>query len=160
MIHLRRAKISVLLVACLCAGANAAENAALTLGFGGDPGSPLAHAYSYGLPETADPTYTLRIPVVNPEIRSVFYDTVLTVSNPGKIVQRVSASRAYRALTDCDADRAIIAEKLATALPREAVGEERWQRQSADGRVVARAVCENLRHEPVPVLNFELLLVQ
>ncbi len=160
MINLRGAQISALLFACLCAGANAAENAALTIGFGGDPGSPLAHAYSYGLPETADPTYTLRIPVVIPEIRTVFYDTVLTVSNPDKIVQRVTASRAFRALAECDAARAIIADKLATALPREATGEERWQRQSADGRVVARAVCENLRHEPVPVLNFELLLVQ
>ena len=158
--NIRRAKFSALFFVCLCASANAAENAALTLIFGGDPGSPLAHAYSYGLPETADPNYTVRIPVINPEIRTVFYDTVLTVSNPEKIIQRVSASRAYRSLAECDAAREIVADKLAAALPRETVGEERWQRQSADGRVVARAVCENLRHEPVPVLNFELLLLQ
>ena len=152
------AKFSALLILCWCASATAAENAVLTLAFGGDPGSPLAHAYSYGLPETTEPTYTLRVPVVNPEISTVFNDTVLTVSNPEKIIQRVSASRAYRSLAECDAARRIIADKLATALPRETAGEERWQRQSADGRVVARAACENLRHEPVPVLNFELLL--
>lgn len=158
MIKPRYARFGAFLFVCWCASVAAAENAALTLAFGGDPGSPLAHAYSYGLPETVEPTYTLRIPVVNPDIRGVFYDTVLTVSNPEKIVQRVSASRAYRSLAECETARAIIADKLATALPREIAGDERWQRHSADGRVLARATCENLRHEPVPVLNFELLL--
>jgi hypothetical protein len=160
MIKPRRVRFGALLFACWCANAIAAENAELILTFGGDPGSPLPHAYSYGLPETAEPTYTLRIPVVNPDIRSVFYDTVLTVSNPEKIVQRVNASRAYRSLAECEKAREIIAGKLATALPRETVGDDRWQRRSADGRVLARATCENLRHEPVPVLNFELLLQQ
>lgn len=154
------ARFCALLLVLWCVSAAAAENAELTLTFGGDPGSPLAHAYSYGLPETAEPTYTLRIPVVKPEIREVFYDTVLTVSNPEKIVQRVSASRAYRSLAECETAREIIASKLATALPRETVGDDRWQRRSADGRVLARATCENLRHEPVPVLNFELRLQQ
>lgn len=138
----------------------AAGNAALTLTFGGDPGSPLAHAYSYGLPETSEPTYELRIPVVNPAVREVFHDTVLTVSNPEKIVQRVSARRAYRSLAECEAAREIIADTLATALPGDVTDDEHWQRQSADGRVLARAVCESLRHEPVPVLNFELSLRQ
>lgn len=160
MIKPHRARLGAFLFACWCVNASAAGNAALMLAFGGDPGSPLAHAYSYGLPETAEPTYTLRIPVLNPDIRGVFYDTVLTVSNPEKIVQRVSASRAYRSRDECETARKIIADKLATALPLETVGDERWQRHSADGRVLARATCENLRHEPVPVLNFELLLRQ
>ena len=158
MSNIHGARITALLLLCFFASASSAENATLTLAFGGDPGSPLAHAYSYGLPETTEPTYTLRVPVVNPEIRTVFYDTVLTVSNPGKIIQRVRASRAFRSLAECNAAREIIAGKLAVALPNETAADERWQRQSADGRVLARSVCESLRHEPVPVLNFELLL--
>lgn len=160
MLKPRCVRFATTLFACWCMSATATENMALTLGFGGDPGSPLAHAYSYGLPETAEPTYTLRVPVVNPEISGVFHDTVLTVSNPEKIVQRVNASRAFRTLAECEAARKIIADKLATALPRETVGDDHWQRHSADGRVLARAMCENLRHEPVPVLNFELRLQQ
>jgi hypothetical protein len=158
MIKPRYAQLGVVLLACLCAPVAAAENVTLTLAFGGDPGSPLTHAYSYGLPETTEPTYTLRVPVVKPAVRDVFHDTVLTVSNPEKIVQRVSASRAYRSLAECDPAREIIAATLATALPLETVGDDHWQRRSADGRVLARATCEKQRHEPVPVLRFELVL--
>ena len=160
MIKSHCARLGVLLLACLCAPVAVAENVALTLAFGGDPGSPLTHAYSYGLPETTEATYTLRVPGVNPAVRDVFHDTVLTVSNPEKIVQRVSASRAFRSLAECDTAREIIAATLATALPLETVGDDHWQRRSADGRVLARATCERLRHEPVPVLNLELALRQ
>lgn len=160
MIKRSCARVAVLLFAYSCMGAAAAENAALMLDFGGDPGSPLAHAYSYGLPETAEPTYTLRIPANDPEIREVFYDTVLTISNPGKIVQAVHASRAYRSVAECEAAQEIIAGKLATALPDAMIGDASWQRRSSDGRVRARAMCEKQRYEPVPVLRFELRFQQ
>jgi len=150
----------VALGALLAAPPGYAENTVITLAFGGDPGSALAHAYSYGLPETDDPRYTLRVPVVDLDIKTVFHDTELTISNPEKIVQGVTASRAYATLADCDKAREVLAAKIVVALPRDYAGADAaWQRQSADGRVAARAVCESPRHYPMPVLRFELTLL-
>lgn len=152
--------LAAALVALFGSAATAAENTIVTLAFGGDPGSPLAHAYSYGLPETDNPRYTLRIPVIDQKIKTVFYDTELTISNPAKIVQGVRASRAYATLADCDKARGLLNVKLIEAFPRDYAGTDgAWQRQSADGKVAARAVCESPRHYPMPVLRFELTLL-
>jgi len=152
-----RAPVFLLLFTCLWLPELHAGNPVLDLTFGGDPGSPLQHAYNYGLPESGEPTYTLRIPMIDKDIKTVFYDTVLTISNPGKIVQRVTAERAFRTLTDCEKAREVVTVKFNKALPRDNVtADSRWQRQSADGTVVGRLACESLRHYPLPVLRFEI----
>ena len=139
----------------------AAENSGLIYAFGGDPGSPLTHAYSNGLPQDAGPTYTLRIAVMSPSIKDVFQDTVLTISAPEKIVQKVVAARAFRMPADCDTARDVVFKELAKALPREyGSPDEQWQLQSADGNVIARAVCTKRRHDPMPVLSMEIALRQ
>jgi hypothetical protein len=135
-----------------------AENARLTLMFGGTPGSPLTYAYNDGAPTQEDPNYTLRIEVIDLEIKKVFYDTILSVTLPDKIIQSVTAARAYRTLRDCNEARAAILDKLAEALPRAGVGDAEWQRQSADGTVVGRAVCEQRHHYPMPVLRLTIAL--
>ncbi len=122
--------------------------------FGSDPGSPLAHGYSYGLPAESGATYTLRIPAADRKVREIFYDTVLTISNPEKIVQQVAASRAFDSVEACHEARNVILDKLAVGLSQSYTGQdEQWHRQSEDGSVVARAVCEKLRHYPRPVLH-------
>lgn len=141
--------------------AAAVENTKLIIAFGGDPGSPLPHAYNERVPENAGDTYTLRIPVVTAEIARVFYDTVLTITVPDKIVQSVTAARAYRTLIDCNAARDTILVKLRESLPRDyAAGDDTWQYQSVDGKVVGRATCENPGHYPMPVLHLELTLAE
>ena len=136
-----------------------AENSHLILAFGGDPGSPLPHAYSYGVPEVEGPTYRLRIAVIDRDVKLVFYDTALTIALPEKIVQSVNAERAYPTLIACNKARTVIAAKLASGLPREyAMGGDEWQRQSADGKVVGRVVCEQPRHYPMPVLRLAIAL--
>lgn len=145
----------VLILVLLASGADQvwAENTLLIRAFGGDPGSPLAHAYDYGIPRDEGPTYTVRIPVFDADIAKVFYDTVLTVTIPDKIVHRVTAARAYRTLMRCNEARATVVEKLAKGLPRGAVaGTDDWQGQSSDGDVIGRIVCRHRRHDPMPVL--------
>jgi len=138
----------------LCQAPAQAENTALMLAFGGEPGAPLQHAYSYGAPATEAPTYTLRIRAVDPQVESIFYDTQLTISNPERIVQQIIAERAFAALSSCEPAREIIMEKLSTALTREYTGADpRWQRQSEDGGIVGGVVCESLRYYPMPVLR-------
>ena len=150
----------ILLIGLGCTTDAFAENTILILGFGGDPGSPLPHSYSYGEAPSDAPTYRLRIAGVDQQVKTVFPDTELTISAPEKIVQQVAASRAYRSLTQCNEARAVVAEKLAEGLPREYVGtDSAWQRQSADGRVVGRASCETPRHYPMPVLELLITLV-
>lgn len=127
--------------------------------FGGDPGSPVTHSYSYGLPAEAGATYTLRIPAIDRMVREIFYDTVLTISNPEKIVQQVAASRAYESVEACREARNVVLEKLAVGLSQSYTGQdEKWQLQSDDGNIVARAVCEKLRHYPRPVLHMVLTI--
>lgn len=134
-----------------------AENAQVMLTFGGDPGSPLAYAYTSALPEDDVSTYTLRIPVTNRHVATVFHDTLLTISAPGRIVQSVTAARAYRTIDDCHAARATISTELNNTLTQDYASEDNaWQRQSADGKVVGRVVCEQRRYEPMPVLRLRL----
>ena len=152
-IHTRRILLLLPVLASFIGTAAAVDVTFVTM-FGSDPGEPVAHAYSYGLPADAGETYTLRIPAVDRKVREVFYDTVLTISNPKKIVQQVAASRAFATPEECQAARDVIEEKLAVGLSQSYTGQDgKWQRQSADGNVVARAVCEKLRHYPKPVLD-------
>ena len=153
----------LLLLVLLIPTANqaAAENGALITAFGGDPGSPLPHAYSYGQPEGEDSIYTLRIAMMARDIKGIFYDTVLTISAPDKIVQSVTAARAYRDHNDCNTARDVVLKKLAKSLPREyALAGDEWQLQSADGKVVARVLCAKRRHDPMPILSMEIALQQ
>lgn len=149
-----------LLLAIGCAANAAAQNTILVLGFGGDPGSPLPHSYSYGKAPSDAPSYRLRIASVDQQVKTVFPDTELTISAADKTVQQVAASRAYRSLTHCNTARAVVVKKLDEGLPREYAGPDgRWQRQSADGRVVGRVSCETPRHYPMPVLELLITLL-
>lgn len=135
-------------------GSAAAGDVTFVTMFGSDPGAPLAHAYSYGLPADAGETYTLRIPAIDRKVREIFYDTVLTISNPEKIVQHVAASRAFDKSEACQEALDVIQGKIAVGLSQSYTGQDgKWQRQSADGNVVARAFCEKPRHYPRPVLH-------
>lgn len=147
-------KLVLLTFLCNIMHPAAAGDASFVTMFGSDPGLPLAHGYSYGLPAEAGTTYTLRIPAVDRKVREIFYDTVLTISNPEKIVQQVAASRAFDSLEACDEARNVVLEKLAVGLSKSYTGQDqKWQLQSDSGHVVARAVCEKLRHYPRPVLH-------
>jgi hypothetical protein len=138
-----------------------AENSHLILAFGGDPGSPLPHAYNDGVPDVEGSTYGLRIAVIDPDIKHIFYDTALTIAVAEQIVQSVTAERAYPTLIDCNKARTVILEKLTNGLPREhAPGGGEWQRHSADGKVVGRVVCAQRRHYPMPVLRLAIELNQ
>ncbi len=147
------------LVAACVVGPAHAENAFFVIPFGGEPGAPLAHSYDYGkAPEFAS-TYTMRIPSVDPEIATVLPDVELTIDPSNKIVQRVFAARAYRALTECNAAREIVQQKLTKALPAPFTGTgEAWQYQSPDGKVVGGAYCMTARYLPFPTLTVELVL--
>jgi len=152
--HGARSIIRSMFAFALCQGQVQAENSALILAFGGEPGGPLPHAYNYGAPDTDAPTYTLRVRTVDTQVESVFYDSQLTISNPERIVQQVLAERAFDTLGNCENARAIIMEKLGKGLTREYTGADpRWQRQSEDGSIVGGAVCENPRYYPMPVLR-------
>jgi len=100
------------------------------------------------------------VPSVDPAIQPVLPDMELTVDAASKIVQRVTASRAYRALDECTAAQDVVRGKLAKALPQPAAGgDERWQYQSADGNVVGGAYCQLARHLPFPTLRVEITVV-
>lgn len=142
-------------LSCLPASA---ENSAFILPFGGEPGAPLAHAYDYGAPPSPKGVYTMRIPVVDPEVASVLHDTELTIDAATKVVQRVSASRAFRAVADCDKARALLNGKVERVLPAPGPGEGPWIHQSSDGRVAGGAWCETARHLPFTTLFLELAL--
>jgi hypothetical protein len=148
--------VSVFFVGLTCAHA---ENTVLILAFGGDPGSPVPHAYNYGVPATDATTYALRIPTVDNDMAAIFYDSELSISSATKIVERVSAARAYRTMNECNEARAIVLSKLAEGLPLDySLGDANWQRQSADGTVVGGVECENPRHYPMPVLRLTIAL--
>lgn len=132
---------------------NAAENPALIQMFGGAPGSPLPHAYSYGVPEDTSATYTLRIAVIDKEIQEIFYDTTLTIAPEDKIVRSVHASRAYRTLAACSQARDVILSKLAIALTSATSDATQYQLESADGETRGAVSCEQIRHYPMPILR-------
>jgi hypothetical protein len=157
LISFLRSRALLAVVACALNHAAIAAGSFVTL-LGGDPGSPLTHSYSYGLPQNAGENYTLRIPA-NAQVLSVFYDTVLTISAPEKIIQQVSGSRAFTTFEDCKQARNILLAQIAERMPQSYTQEdEKWQFQSADGKIVARAVCEKPRHYPRPVLHMLIAL--
>ena len=63
-----------LIIAVLASSVNqaTADNSALINAFGGDPGSPLPYAYDNGVAVAMGETYTLRVPVINADIRKIF----------------------------------------------------------------------------------------
>ena len=140
--------------------ASAAENSTLTLNFGGSPGTAVPHSYDYGVPENAGEFYTMRVPVIYKELAEVFHDMEVTVKSADKIVQRISAVRAYKSLSDCNKGLAIVKERLAKGLPRDYAGTDaEWQYQSPDGAVVGRAVCEKRRRRPFFTINLAITLL-
>jgi len=153
-------KLPVMLFVFLISATNhaAAENGALIGAFGGDPGSVVPYGYRSGKPPAEDPTYTLRVASIQPQIRDIFYDTILTVRTADNIVQKVEAARAYRDFKGCNEAREVIIEKLIRGLPNIYTGPgEDWERQSADGKVVGRVLCSKRRHDSMPILNLEIV---
>lgn len=154
--------VYVLLAGWILAGAGArAENAAFVIPFGGEPGTPLAHAYDYGAPPVKEGTYLLRVPSADPTVAAVFADFELTVDAASKTVLHSRASRAYRSLTECTAAQKIIEPKLSVVLPAAYSGvNSAWQVQSADGKTVGGVYCQTARHLPFPILTFDLTVNQ
>ena len=145
--------IVMMALACACATAAYAENSRLILTFGGSPGDKLAHAYDYGLPDDAGEVYTMRIPVIKPEMAKVFYDTKLTITAPDKIVRRVEAERAFKSLQACDESLEIVEKKLVEALPNPYTGSGAWLYQSADRRAAGLVTCSKGSKHPFIVLR-------
>ena len=153
------------LIACaltmFVAATFAAENSSLILNFGGSPGEPIPHSYDYGLPEDAGDYYTMRIPVVYADLAAVFHDTEVTVQSADKTVSSIYAVRAYKSLKHCNDGLAVVKEKLALGLPREYAGSDQaWQRQSPDGAVVGRVVCEKARRRPFFTIRLNIALAK
>lgn len=133
-----------------------AQNSKLMLSFGGSPGEAVAHSYDNGLPEDAGETYTMRVPTIYEDISGVFYDTLVTVKSEGKIVQRIDAVRAYKALSDCNSGLKVVKQRLENGLPQPYAGSENWDFQSPDGKVVGRAKCDKKRRRPFFTLTLEI----
>lgn len=152
--------ISGLLALSLLAGAKSAlaENPHFVLPFGGEPGAPLAHSYNYGAAPFKEGTYAMRIPAVDVEVAGILHDTELTVDAATKTVQRVHASRAFRAVADCEAARTLLNGKIQKALTIPRTGDGPWLYQSTDGRVVGGAWCQTERYLPFITLYLDLRL--
>ena len=131
-----------------------ADNSHLILSFGGSPGEKLPHPYDYGVPHDATDSYTMRIPMTKPDLAAVFYDTVLTVTAPDKIVRRVEASRAYKSIRECNEALAVVEEKLVAALPKPYTGNAgAWTYWSADGKAAGAVTCTKGSKRPFTVLR-------
>ena len=142
-------------------GPAVAQNSNLMLNFGGSPGEPLAHSYDYGLPEGAKETYTMRVPAIYEELDAVFHDTLVTIKSENKIVQRIDAIRAYKALSDCNAGLEVVKKRLASGLPQPYAGSlSDWQFQSPDGKVVGYAKCAKKSRRPFFMLSLEIALIE
>jgi len=135
-----------------------AENPSFILPFGGEPGAPLAHSYDYGAPPLKEGTYVMRVPAVDVQVASALHDTELTIDAATKTVQRVYASRAFKAVADCEAARTLLNDKIQKVLPVPRTGEGPWLYQSQDGRLVGGAWCHTARHLPFITLFLELTL--
>ncbi len=155
---MNRRLIATLLTSLAVTPVAMAENALFVIPFGGEPGAPLAHAYDYGIAPNTE-TYTMRVPSVDLEMLAIMPDVELTIAAATKIVQRAYAARAYRAYGDCTQAQEILRRKLQKALPQAYSGvSETWQFQSADGKIVGGAYCQQARHLPFPILILELTL--
>ncbi|MEN9728801.1 MAG: hypothetical protein RL434_3167 [Pseudomonadota bacterium] len=156
----RQMALAILLPALLAAVFPArAENPDFILPFGGEPGAPLAHSYDYGTSPLKEGTYAMRIPAVDVQVASVLHDTELTVDAATKTVQRVYASRAFKAVADCEAARTLLNGKIEKVLPVARTGGGQWLYQSADGRVAGGAWCQTERYLPFITLFLELTLL-
>ena len=157
---MRIAKLSAALSLALLATGSAhgapTENPQFVLAFGGQPGLPLTHAYDYGLPAKVEPTYTMRIPIVDKVVNAIFHDTEMRIIREGKLVDFVHAERAYASLADCTAARDALDTKLKTLLPTPYTAAKPWEHQSEDGVTVGAAWCESERQLPNPILHLEL----
>lgn len=132
-----------------------AQDAAMVLAFGAEPGAPLPHAYSYGAAPTTDETFTMRVPIFEREVAPVFADSELTIETATKIVKRVHVERAFKSLTDCTAAKAIVEKKLAASMPSPYTGSNpAWQ--YAKGATVGGIGCVMGRHLPYPILTLDL----
>jgi hypothetical protein len=149
-----------LLAVSLLTGAepSLAENPHFVLPFGGEPGAPLAHSYDYGAAPFKEGTYAMRIPAVDVEVANVLHDTELTVEAATKTVQRVHASRAFKAVVDCEAARTLLNGKIQKVLTVPRTGDGPWLYQSMDGRVVGGAWCQTERYLPFITLYLDLRL--
>ena len=154
-----RRKILWCALLLICSSGISAQNSKIMLNFGGSPGEPVAHSYDYGLPEDAGDSYTMRVPVIYEDLGAVFYDTLVTVKSEGKIVERIDAVRAYKALSDCKLGLAVVKKKLENGLPQTYAGSDNWDFQSPDGKVVGRAKCDKERRRPFFTLTLEIKLL-
>ena len=143
--------------ALLCAPALQAQDARLVLAFGAEPGVALPHAYDYGAPPAATTTYTMRVPVFDPQVLPIFVDGELTIDSATKIVQSVHSERAMKTVADCNAAKAVLDAKIAAALPTPYTGPNPvWQYQNEKATAVGGAQCRTERYLPYVVLIVDL----
>ena len=145
------------IVLTLLSALGRAENALFVIPFGGEPGALIPHAYDYGAAPFTTGTYAMRIPNVDSEVSVVFTDTELTIDAKTKVVTRIHAERAYRAVGECETAKNALLPKLASALPAPyASGSPQWRYQSADGTQVGGVYCKGERYLPYPTLILDL----
>lgn len=135
----------------------AAQDASFVLAFGGEPGAPLAHAYNYGAPPTGSDTYTMRVPVLDPKVVPILYDSELAIDAKTKIVQRVHAERALKTIAECTAAKELLDAKIAAVFKVPYTGSDpRWQYTNENGTGVGGTQCYTARHLPFVTLIVDL----
>lgn len=141
----------------LWAALGAAQDASFVLAFGGEPGAPLAHAFNYGAPPSGSDTYSMRVPVFDPKIQPILWDSELLIDAKTKIVQRVHAERAMKTIADCTAAKEVLDAKLASVFKVPYTGSDpRWQYMSEKGTGVGGTQCYTARHLPYVTLILDL----
>ncbi len=149
----------LLLAACasLAALNASAEDARYVMGFGAQAGALLPHSYSYGKPPVTTEVFTMRVPLMDTQIKRIFVDSELTVQTATLTVSRVHAERAYASLSDCTAARDIVEAKLSTVMTESFAGRDPvWQHRSVDGKTVGGVTCRVERYLPYPTLVLDL----
>ncbi len=145
------------LTALLCAPVLYAQDARLVLAFGAEPGAALPHAYDYGAPPAASTTYTMRVPLFDPQVLPIFVDGEMTIDSATKIVQRVRLERAMKTLADCNAAKSVLDVKIAAAMPTPYTGPNpAWQYQNEKASAVGGAQCRTERYLPYVILTVDL----
>lgn len=135
----------------------AAQDASFVLAFGGEPGAPLAHAYNYGAPPAGPDTYTMRVPVLDPKVAPILYDSELRIDAQTKIVQRVHAERALKTIADCTAAKEVLDAKIAAVFKVPYTGSDpRWQYTNEKNTGVGGTQCYAARHLPFVTLIVDL----
>ena len=134
-----------------------AQNAAFVLSFGGEPGTPLAHAYDYGGSPEGVTSFALRVPIVDPTIKTVFVDSELVVDAATRMVKQVHIERAMGTVALCTEAQAVVAKKLAELMPTPYTGTSPLWQYTAGG-VVGGVSCRQERYLPFPILILDLSL--